>query len=90
MSLLLFLLQIKAWCYYESRLLGAHHGLISSYALEAMVLYVLNIHGQGLESPLQVLHSFLEVFAAFDWENYCLSLPGPIPLASFPNPYGKS
>ena len=27
-------LQLKAWCYYESRLLGAHHGLISSYALE--------------------------------------------------------
>lgn len=27
-------MQLKAWCYYESRLLGAHHGLISSYALE--------------------------------------------------------
>ncbi|XP_022761407.1 uncharacterized protein LOC111307625 isoform X2 [Durio zibethinus] len=30
---------IKAWCYYESRILGAHHGLISTYALETLVLY---------------------------------------------------
>ncbi|KAL6568770.1 hypothetical protein OROHE_004454 [Orobanche hederae] len=30
---------IKAWCYYESRILGAHHGLISTYALEIMVLF---------------------------------------------------
>ncbi len=45
---------IKAWCYYESRLLGAHHGLISSYALEAMVLYVLNLYHAELRGPLEV------------------------------------
>ncbi|KAL1133594.1 hypothetical protein V6Z11_A12G050800 [Gossypium hirsutum] len=33
---------IKAWCYYESRILGAHHGLISTYALETMILYIIN------------------------------------------------
>jgi hypothetical protein len=77
---------VKAWCYYESRLLGAHHGLISSYALEAMVLHVVNVHGRGLDSPLQVLRSFLRVFAAFDWDKYCLSMMGPVPLASFPHP----
>lgn len=79
---------VKAWCYYESRLLGAHHGLISSYALEAMVLYVLNVHGSGLESPLQVLQRFLEVLSGFDWNRYCMSMLGPIPLSSFPRPYG--
>ena len=46
--------QIKAWCYYESRLLGAHHGLISSYALETMVLYVINLHHASLRTPLEV------------------------------------
>ncbi len=80
---------VKAWCYYESRLLGAHHGLISSYALEAMVLYVLNLHGTGLESPLQVLQRFLEVLAGFEWDRYAMSMVGPIPLASFPHPYGE-
>ena len=47
--------QVKAWCYYESRLLGAHHGLISTYALETLVLYVFNMHHARtpITSPLQ-------------------------------------
>lgn len=77
---------IKAWCYYESRLLGAHHGLFSSYALEAMVLYVFNWHGASLYSPLQVLHRFLKEFGAFEWDKYALSLLGPIELSSLPHP----
>lgn len=77
---------VKAWCYYEARLLGAHHSLISSYALEAMVLYVFNLYGKGLSSPLQVLQRFLQVFSSFDWDSYCLSMVGPIPLSSFPHP----
>lgn len=77
---------IKAWCYYESRLLGAHHSLIGSYALEIMVLHILNIHGDDLASPLHVLQRFLEVFSAFDWEQNCLSIVGPVSLASFPQP----
>ena len=113
---------MKGWCYYESRLLGAHHGLLSTYALETMVLYLLNIYHHELHTPLkvstacivaphgstgsfvvssfcawstssqlfhgllQVLHKFLKVFGEFDWDNYCLSLQGPIPLSSFPEP----
>jgi hypothetical protein len=46
--------QVKAWCYYESRLLGAHHGLISTYALETLVLYVFNKYHDVMGSPLQV------------------------------------
>ena len=53
-------LQVKGWCYYESRLLGAHHGLLSTYALETMVLYLLNHH--ELPSPLKVhTQSFAQV-----------------------------
>lgn len=78
---------VKAWCYYEARLLGAHHSLISSYGLEAMVLYIFNLYGKGLNSPLQVLQKFLQVFSNFDWDSCCLSMLGPIPLSSFPYPY---
>lgn len=46
--------QVKAWCYYESRVLGAHHGLISTYALETLVLFVFNVFHPVLGSPLQV------------------------------------
>ncbi|XP_024312840.1 uncharacterized protein LOC100823912 isoform X3 [Brachypodium distachyon] len=76
---------IKAWCYYESRLLGAHHGLISTYALETLILYIFNLFHKSLHGPLEVLYRFLEYFSKFDWDNYCISLNGPVALSSLPN-----
>lgn len=45
---------MKAWCYYESRILGAHHGLISTYALETLVLYIFNLYHSTLDGPLAI------------------------------------
>ncbi|XP_057486675.1 uncharacterized protein LOC130772804 isoform X1 [Actinidia eriantha] len=75
---------IKAWCYYESRVLGAHHGLISSYALETLVLYIFHLFHSKLDGPLAVLYRFLDYFSKFDWDNYCVSLRGPIRVSSLP------
>ncbi|KAG0584921.1 hypothetical protein KC19_3G244400 [Ceratodon purpureus] len=71
---------VKAWCYYESRLLGAHHGLISTYALETLVLYIFHVFHSSLRGPLKVLYTFLVYFSNFDWDKYCVSLWGPVPL----------
>ena len=76
---------VKAWCYYESRVLGAHHGLISTYALETLVLYIFNLFHTSLHSPLQVLYTFLAFFSQFDWGKYCLSIRGPVPLSGLPS-----
>ncbi|KAM7268429.1 hypothetical protein ACFE04_010595 [Oxalis oulophora] len=73
---------IKAWCYYESRLLGAHYGLISTYALETLVLYIFHVFDGSFAGPLEVLYRFLEFFSKFDWDNYCVSLWGPVPISS--------
>lgn len=75
---------IKAWCYYESRILGAHHGLISTYALETLVLYIFHLFHSSLNGPLAVLHKFLDYFSKFDWENFCVSLNGPVHVSSLP------
>uniref|UniRef100_A0A0D9X2Y3 Polymerase nucleotidyl transferase domain-containing protein n=1 Tax=Leersia perrieri TaxID=77586 RepID=A0A0D9X2Y3_9ORYZ len=76
---------IKAWCYHESRILGAHRGLISTYALETLVLYIFNMFHKCLHSPVEALYKFLEYFSKFDWDNYCISLNGPVLLSSLPN-----
>ncbi|XP_019460944.1 PREDICTED: uncharacterized protein LOC109360473 isoform X1 [Lupinus angustifolius] len=76
---------IKAWCYYESRLLGAHHGLISTYALETLVLYIFHVFNNSFAGPLEVLYRFLEFFSKFDWDNFCVSLWGPVPISSLPD-----
>ncbi|GFP83238.1 hypothetical protein PHJA_000467200 [Phtheirospermum japonicum] len=75
---------IKSWCYYESRILGAHHGLISTYALETMVLYIFHLFHSTLDGPLAVLFKFLDYFSNFDWEAYCISLSGPVRVSSLP------
>lgn len=76
---------IKAWCYYESRILGAHHGLISTYALETLVLYIFHVFNNSFAGPLEVLYRFLEFFSKFDWENFCVSLWGPVRISSLPD-----
>ncbi|KAK1576529.1 hypothetical protein Q3G72_014677 [Acer saccharum] len=80
---------IKAWCYYESRILGAHHGLISTYALETLVLHVFHLFHSSLNGPLAVLYRFLDYFSKFDWENYCVSLSGPVCKSSLPDVVAK-
>lgn len=45
---------VKAWCYYESRILGAHHVLISTYALETLVLYIFHVFYNCFSGPLEV------------------------------------
>lgn len=75
---------IKAWCYYKSRILGAHHGLISTYALETLVLYIFHQFHTSLKGPLCVLYTFLDYFSKFDWDNYCVSLKGPVCISSLP------
>ncbi|XP_078446497.1 uncharacterized protein LOC144715451 [Wolffia australiana] len=75
---------IKAWCYYESRILGAHHGLISTYALETLILYIFHLFYPSLDGPLEVLYFFLDYFSRFDWDSYGVSLNGPISLDSLP------
>ncbi|KAG0546324.1 hypothetical protein BDA96_02G437900 [Sorghum bicolor] len=76
---------IKAWCYHESRILGAHHGLISTYALETLILYIFNMFHKSLHGPLEALYTFLEYFSKFDWDRYGISLNGPVDLSSLPN-----
>ncbi|KAK4419834.1 hypothetical protein Salat_2396300 [Sesamum alatum] len=76
---------VKAWCYYESRILGAHHGLISTYALETLILYIFHLYHSSLSSPLAVLYRFLDYYSQFDWENYCISLKGPACKSSLPD-----
>lgn len=76
---------IKAWCYYESRILGAHHGLISTYALETLVLYIFHMFHGSLNGPFQVLYRFLDYFSNFDWDNFGISLKGPVVKSAFPS-----
>jgi hypothetical protein len=77
---------IKAWCYYESRILGAHHGLISTYALETLVLYIFHVFNNKFAGPLEVTLLFLLNFSfpkplLFLPENLVIVSAGALPLS---------
>lgn len=55
-------------------------GLATS-AVAAWSVYVL---------VLQVLYNFLVEFSNFDWDHYCLSLTGPVPLKDLPSAAGRA
>ncbi|XP_004502847.1 uncharacterized protein [Cicer arietinum] len=75
---------VKAWCYYESRILGAHHGLLSTYAVEILVLYIINCFHSTVRGPLEVLYRFLDYYSTFDWEKNYVTVDGPQALSSLP------
>lgn len=39
---------------------------------------------------MQVLYRFLEFFSKFDWDSYCVSLLGLVPISSLPDVTGTS
>ena len=84
------ILLVKAWAFYEARILGAHHGLLSTYGVETMVLAVLAGGGGAgpaatlpLETPLDVLRAFLASYASFDWDGHTLTVLGPVPTRAY-------
>nr|AAM76764.1 hypothetical protein [Arabidopsis thaliana] len=76
---------VKAWCFYESRILGANSGLISTYALAILVLNIVNMSYSSLSGPLAVLYKFINYYGSFDWKNYCVTVTGPVPISSLPD-----
>lgn len=43
----------------------------------------------SLTANVQVLYRFLDYFSKFDWDNYGISLNGPVAVSSFPEILGK-
>ncbi|KAK1577060.1 hypothetical protein Q3G72_018716 [Acer saccharum] len=59
---------MRAWCYYESRILGTQHSLILTYALETLVLYIFHVFDNPFAGPLEDI--------------FCVNLCGPVPRSS--------
>ena len=64
---------IKIWAVYFGRIQGAVYGNLSTYALEVLVVFIMNTQGNH-STALQVLKSFIEYFAKFDWGNNVISI----------------
>jgi hypothetical protein len=74
---------IKVWSYYEGSLLGSNHGLLASYALETIVIYIFNKNNNIIKTEIDALCLFFEKLNEFNWEKDILSILGKISLDDF-------
>lgn len=73
----------KAWAVYYSRILGSMNGLLSTYALEIIVLCVLNTFPECRTSALDVLSAFIMFLSNFDWESQIITCCGIVPVTKY-------
>ncbi|KAL5714285.1 hypothetical protein ACHQM5_016267 [Ranunculus cassubicifolius] len=73
-------------CVKNIYVLYTHHGLISTYVLETMIIYIFQVFRTLLRGPLEVSGQirFLDYFSRFDSDKYCVSLNGLVILSSLP------
>ena len=70
------LILIKSWCFFEGNLMGSNIGLMASYALEILVIYVFNLYYNDIFNEFDGFEKFFEVMDKFDWEKSVISLFG--------------
>ena len=70
----------KAWGTYFSRILGSQVGLLGTYALEVLIVFILNTVPSCRTNTLQVLKTLIEYFSEFDWENWIVTCVGVVPV----------
>ena len=70
------LLLIKAWCSYEGNLMGSNIGLMASYTLEILVIYIFNNYYEYIYNEFDGFEKFFEILEEIDWENNIISIFG--------------
>lgn len=77
------ILVVKSWAAYCSRILGSMHGLLSTYALEILVLFILNCIPESRKSPIELLKQLVLYFEKFDWENSVVTCCGVLSASRY-------
>lgn len=74
------LILIKSWCLYEGLITGSNIGLLASYAIEVLVIYLFNNFHKSFKNEFEAFVEFFKVIKKIDWENFSISIEGQIPL----------
>ena len=72
------LLLIKGWCFYEGKLMGSNIGLMASYTLEILVIYLFNLHYDEIYNEFEGFEKFFELMQKMNWETNIITLYGII------------
>ena len=71
-------LLIKGWFLYEGKLMGSNIGLMATYTLEILVLYLFNYYYKEINNEFDGFMKFFEIMEKFNWNDEIMSLFGLI------------
>lgn len=74
------LLLIKSWCLYEGCIVGSNIGLLASYAVEVLVIYLFNNFHKNFKNEFEAFVEFFKVIKTINWDNFSITIEGCIPL----------
>jgi len=74
------MLLIKCWSYYEACILGSNVGLLASYALEIVIIYMFNNHSDLFTNEVESLLVFLRLMNNIDWNKKIITMFGCIDI----------
>ena len=76
-------LLIKGWFLYEGKLMGSNIGLMATYTLEVLVLYLFNYYYKEINTEFEGFTKFFEIMEKFNWNDEIMSLFGLIKKFDF-------
>ena len=77
------ILLIKAWFSYEGSLMGSNIGLMASYGLEVLIIYMFNLYYKDIQNEIDGFFCFFNLMKNIDIEKNIISLFGLIPISEF-------
>ena len=77
------LLLIKGWCFYEGNLMGSNIGLMASYTLEILVIFLFNLHYNDIHNEFDGFEKFFELMEKINLEKNVISIYGIISKFNF-------
>jgi len=77
------LILIKSWCYYEGSVLGSNVGLLASYALEILIIYMFNNYSDQFINEVGALFTFFKMMTEIDWDKSIITIFGCLNIDTF-------
>lgn len=74
---------IKCWGYYEASILGSNVGLMASYALEVLIIYMFNNHSHLFTNEIEAVFAFFQLMHTMDWNKSIITIFGEIGLDDY-------
>jgi hypothetical protein len=74
---------VKCWSYYEGNILGSNVGLMASYALEVLIIYMFNKFSHKFTNEIEATLFFFNMINEIDWNKNIVTVFGTVSIDTY-------